>query len=140
MRTRLIATAAAAVVVVGVVLVARGESDPASGTASGLAAKSVTAGEVTVRIEPHHVDPKGAEFRLTLDTHAEELDMDLVAGAELVVGGTRWQTASWNGDGPSGHHREGSLRFDAGGPAVGAVELTLAGFAEPVSSQWTLGR
>lgn len=139
MRPRLIVLAAAAVLVIaGGVVLARGQDDTPPVTGSALAAKSVTAGEITVRLEPHHVDGTGAEFRLTLDTHSEELDMDLVAGAELVVGGNQWEATSWDGDGPGGHHREGSLRFDAGGPAVGAVALSLDGFPEPVIAQWRL--
>ena len=142
MRPRLIVLAAAAVLVIvgGVVLATRGQDDTSPATGSVPAAKSVTAGEVTVRLEPHHVDGTGAEFRVTLDTHSEELDMDLVAGAELVVGGKPWQATSWNGDGPGGHHREGRLGFDAGGLASGAVALSLDGFPEPVIAQWRLER
>ena len=143
MRPRLILIAAAAIVAVafGVAVVATGDDggdDATPARASGLEARSVTAGEVTVRLEPHHLDATGAVFVVTLDTHSEELDMDLVAGARLVVGGTPWPATAWDGDGPSGHHREGRLRFEATGSAAGPVEMTLDGFAEPVAAQWTL--
>ena len=143
MRPRMILIAAAAVVAVafGVAVVTTGDGDdPTPARAAGLAAKTVTAGEVTVRLEPHHLDATGAEFVVTLDTHSEELDMDLVAGARLVVDDTEWPATAWDGDGPSGHHREGRLRFDATGSAAGPVEMTLDGFAEPVAAKWTLDR
>ena len=142
MRPRMILIAAAAVVAVafGAAVVAAGDGDDASPTrASGLDAKTVTAGEVTVRLEPHHLDATGAEFAVTLDTHSEELDMDLVAGARLVVNETTWPASTWDGDGPSGHHREGRLRFDSAGAVTGPVELILDGFTTPVAAQWTLG-
>lgn len=82
-------------------------------------------------LEPHHLDASGAEFVVTLDTHSEELDMDLVAGARLVVDGTRWPATAWDGDGTGGHHCEGRLRFDAAGPAAGPVDMSLDGFAAP---------
>ena len=143
MRPRMILIALAAVVaaVAGVALVARGDRDDTSpARASGLEAKTVIAGDITVQLEPHHIDATGAEFRVALDTHSEELEMDLVAGARLVVDGTDWPAIAWNGDGPSGHHRQGRLRFDAAGAATGPVELSLRGFAAPVAAQWSLGR
>ena len=143
MRPRMILIAAAAVVAVafGAAVVAAGDGDDAApARATGLAAKTITAGEVTVRLEPHHLDATGAEFAVTLDTHSEELDMDLVAGARLVVNETTWPANAWDGDGPSGHHREGRLRFDSAGAATGPVELSLDGFTVPVAAQWTLGR
>jgi hypothetical protein len=42
-------------------------------------------------------------------------------------------------DGPSGHHREGRLRFDAGGSPDGPIELRLDGFADPVVATWDAG-
>jgi hypothetical protein len=141
MRPRMIMIAVAVVGagMVGVVAATSGDGDESSpARPSALAAKTVTAGEITVRLEPHHLDASGAEFAVTLDTHSEELDMDLVAGATLVVNSTEWPTTAWDGDGPSGHHREGRLRFDATGPPAGPVELTLDGFPDPVAAQWTL--
>jgi hypothetical protein len=123
----------------GIAVVAGGDDDASSPANPGLAAKTVTAGKITVRLEPHHIDATGAEFRVTLDTHSEELDMDLVAGARLVVGATEWPATAWDGDGPSGHHRAGTLRFDPAGSATGRVELTLDGFPEAVAAQWTVG-
>lgn len=143
MRPRMILMAAAVVVVaaVGVAAVASGDGeDGKRADSSPLAAKTVKTGEITVVLEPQRLDASGAEFAITLDTHSEELDMDLVAGAALVVNGAKWPAAAWDGDGPSGHHREGRLVFDAAGSATGPVEITLDGFPEPVTAQWTLDR
>lgn len=141
MRTRLIAVGIVIVVAVAVGVAAFGRD---AGTTtperrSALAARTVKAGPVTVKVEPHHIDATGAEFELTLDTHSQNLTMDLASGAELVVGGTRWPVRGWDGDGPTGHHRAGTLRFATGGPPTGAVELTLDGFASRVSAGWRLG-
>ena len=136
MRPRMILIAAAVVIVAAVTGGDGDDTAPARTTA--LAAKTVTAGEITVRLEPHHLDATGAEFAVTLDTHSAELDMDLVAGATLVVDDTEWPATAWDGDGPSGHHREGRLRFDAAGSPAGPVKMTLDGFPAPVAAQWTL--
>ncbi len=143
MRPRMILIAVAVIIAAaaGVAAVTSGGGDDASpARTSALAAKTVTAGEITVRLEPHHLDASGAEFAVTLDTHSEELDMDLVAAATLLVDDTKWPAIAWDGDGPSGHHREGRLRFDAGGSAAGPVDMTLDGFPEPVAARWTLDR
>jgi hypothetical protein len=133
MRPRMILIAVAVVIVaaLGVAAVTSGDGDDAApARTSALAAKTVTAGEITVRLEPHHLDAS--------DTHSEELDMELVAGATLLVNETEWPATALDGDGPNGHHREGRLRFNAAGSAVGPVEMTLDGFPEPVAARWTL--
>lgn len=141
MRTRLIAIAIVIVVAVAVGVAALGRDGKSAtpGPRSALAARTMEAGAVTVKVAPHHIDATGAEFEVTIDTHSQDLAMDLADGAELVVGGTRWPVQGWDGDGPSGHHRAGTLRFGAGGPPSGAVEITLDGFASPVSAGWRLG-
>ena len=138
MRPRLIVTlAAVAALAVGGLLVTRGTEDE-PGAPATFDARTVSAGDITVELRPHHVDATGAELEVTLDTHSAELDMDLVAGARLTVGGATWPAAAWAGDGPSGHHRAGTLRFGPAGPAAGEVRLVLDGFAEPVEARWTL--
>ena len=116
-----------------------GNSDVATGPpGQGLAARTVTAGEIDVTIEPTQLDAQGATFEIILDTHAVELSMDLTR-SRLDVGGTAWKVAGWTGDGPSGHHREGKLRFSATSPDEGTARLTLAGFPEAVEVTWDLG-
>jgi hypothetical protein len=113
-------------------------SEKPSTEGTGLGSKKVEAGEVTVKIEPIAIDADGASFEITLDTHSVELDMDVAEGASLVVDGEPWTGARWRGDGESGHHREGTLDFDAGGTAEGAARLELDGFPEPVGASWDL--
>ena len=141
MPRRLILGAVAVVVLLGggLLIASRGGDDgePAATSVTGLETRTVGAGEIDIKIEPRQLDDRGAVFAITLDTHSVELAMDLAA-AELSVGDTSWPVAGWDGDGPGGHHREGDLRFDAAGAAVGTARLTLPGFSEPVEVTWEL--
>lgn len=65
-------------------------------------------------------------------------DWYYLVAAELEVAGTPWQVAGSEGDGHGGHHREGDLRLEASGAAVGTAQLTLPGFPEPVEATWEL--
>lgn len=107
-------------------------------SAAGLARKTVEAGEVTVKITPERIDSDGAAFAVVLDTHSVELDLDVAVNAGFVVDGTTWTDATWDGAGPGGHHREGTLRFTAAGQATGTAELTIDGLPEPVRTTWNL--
>jgi hypothetical protein len=78
---------------------------------------------------------QGAVLDVALDTHSEELSMDLDS-AQLQVDGITWPITGWDGDGPGGHHREGELRFEAAGPVAGTARLALGGFGEPVDVDW----
>ena len=141
MRRGLTFAAVVAVVVVvgGLLLASRGGDDAAApANDTGLDAQTVSTGEIDIEIQPSQLDDQGAEFELILDTHSVELAMDLT-DATLEVAGTVWPVAGWDGDGPSGHHREGELRFEPAGPATGTARLVLAGFAEPVEVSWDLG-
>lgn len=113
-------------------------SPRAGASTAALSTRQATAGPVQVTVTPVRVDTAGAEFKVTLDNHQIELTMDLARGAALTVGSTTWTPARWSGDGASGHHREGTLRFPATGPATGQVALTLAGLPAPVRLEWTL--
>ena len=122
--------------VVGLVVVAAcGQSGSSAGT-SGLASKAIAAGAVEVTIEPLNLDASGARFRVALDTHSGDLNVDLASSARLEVDGTDWGNASWTGDPPGGHHRQGELRFFAAGPVRGDVRLTISGLPGPVSATW----
>lgn len=136
--------AAAALALAAVLLSAcasRGAA-PAGGSAtptgSQLAPRTVTAGAVEVAITPVRIDASGAVLGVKFDTHAVELGMDLPSAAHLSVGGKPWPRGSWQGPGPGGHHREGTLSFDAAGPATGQATLTIEGLPAPVEVSWTL--
>lgn len=115
------------------------ESASGTGTEAMLETRTTSSGEIDLEIQPRQLDDQGAVFDVTLDTHSAELSMDL-STATLDVGGVRWPVAGWDGDGPGGHHREGTLRFDAGGSPAGTARLQLAGFPEPLVITWELGR
>lgn len=108
-------------------------------TQAALGSRTVEAGAVTVKIDPVRIDASGAEFKVAFDTHSVDLDFDVARNATLAVAGTPWAGATWSGDGPSGHHREGTIRFAAAGPAQGTAMLNLGGLPGPVTATWTLG-
>lgn len=101
---------------------------------NGLGSRKTQVGEVEIDVALRRLDDV-AEFDVTLDTHSGSLDADLEL-SQLSVGGTDWSSPTWDGDGPGGHHREGTLRFDAGSPADGDVRLSLGGFGEDVVLTW----
>jgi hypothetical protein len=113
-------------------------SEKPSTEGTGLETRTIPAGEVTVKIDPVAIDDDGASFEITLDTHSVALDMDVAESASLLVGGKPWTGTRWQGDGPGGHHREGTLTFETGGPADGTARLELEGFPEPVRATWDL--
>ena len=119
--------------------VACGSDSTTTSASSALASKTVEAGAVTVKIDPVRVDAAGAEFQVVFDTHSVNLDFDVARNATLTVAGASWPGATWSGDGPDGHHREGTIRFGPGGPAQGAAVLNLGGLPAPASATWTLG-
>jgi hypothetical protein len=98
--------------------------------------RSIEAGEVTVELTPTRVDEDSAVVKIVLDTHAVELDLNLRRGSSLKVDGLVWPTKSYRGDGPGGHHREGTLRFRAAGPPEGELRLRIRGLPEPVLARW----
>jgi len=91
-----------------------------------------------VKVEPNGIDDDGADIKLIFDTHTVELDFDLPDAAHLVVDGVEWTGARWDGDGPSGHHREGRITFEPAGPARGEAVLTIDELPEPVEVSWDL--
>jgi hypothetical protein len=126
---------------VGIGLAADRTSGSSSSTGTvrtTLTVRKATAGPVQIKVTPLRLDTTGAAFKVALDNHEIELTMNLARGASLTVGSLPWTPASWSGDGPGGHHREGTLTFASGGAAAGEVVLTLAGFPSPVQLQWTL--
>lgn len=114
------------------------EPGPTASATGGFPARTVMAGSVQVLITPVQLDDKGAVFDISMETHSGDLGSDLDRTARLEVNGTAWLGASWVGDPPGGHHREGSLSFQPGGPASGTAVLTIGGFPGPVEASWTL--
>lgn len=110
-----------------------------------LKAQTATAGPVQVVVTPKRFDGGAAEFTVALDNHQVDLEGDYSGASTLTVAGTRWSTGRWNGAGPGGHHREGTLTFtppdgSAAGNAVpsGEVVLSLGGLPAPVTLRWSV--
>lgn len=133
---RRLTTVAAAVLAAIALASCAGEGEPAA--AAVLSEQELAAGDVTVAVTPKAVDDGGAEFAVSFDSHSVELDLDVAARAALTVDGIAWADPVWKGDGPSGHHREGTLRFSPRSGAAGQIVLTIGGLEAPVTARWTL--
>jgi hypothetical protein len=105
-----------------------------------LATRSAGVGSVDVRASPLQVSDRAAAFKISLDTHSGDLGIDLKKAATLTVNGTDWPIASFDGDGPGGHHREGTLSFRAAGAPQGEMRLRIEGLDRPAEFTWSLGR
>lgn len=111
--------------------------------AAELAVQRSSAGGVTVVVTPQNlaVSAKSWDFKVVLDTHSAELKDDLAKSAVLVVdGGGSYTPTAWQGDPPGGHHREGTLKFNAISPRPKTIELQIgrAGEAKPRIFTWQL--
>lgn len=109
-----------------------------SAPGSALATRKATAGPVGVSVTPTSLDGAGARFKIELDNHQVDLDGDYAATSQLTVGGSTWTSPRWSGDGPTGHHRGGTLSFVANGAPTGPVQLKLGGLPEPVTLTWNV--
>ena len=121
----------------GVALVACSGDEPPT-AAAGFDTRTIEAGEVTVAITPTRVDSATATFEIAFDTHSVDLDFDVAGGAALTVDGATWTNATWEGDGPGGHHRSGTLTFTSAGEPAGEATVTIDGLPDPVTTTWTL--
>jgi hypothetical protein len=112
------------------------DNDPPA--AAGLSARTQKIGGLEVKATPTQLDAQGAVFTVVFDTHTGAPTIDVAANARLTVDGNTWPNAVWSGDGPGGHHRSGTLRFDASGPVRGTAQLTIGGLDAPLAMTWQL--
>ena len=105
---------------------------------SGYPERSAEAGAVEVTARPVRLDSTGASIEMAFDSHATSFDAEPTQAITLDVNGTLWPATAWDGDPPSGHHREGTLRFTSSGPASGNATLNVAGLPQPVKFTWAL--
>lgn len=127
----------AALVLAGGILWTRGD-DSGGDSGSGFATRTVQAGEVKVTMTPRSLGAGGAGIRVVFDTHTGSLDLDPATTSRLRVNGTPAAPGIWDGPGPGGHHREGTLTFSAPVPAGAAVELRISGLSTDVVATWTV--
>lgn len=97
------------------------------------AAQSSSVAGVKITVEPKGFprDAKTWDFAVTLETHTQDLDDDLVQSATLLADGTPHRPLGWDGPPPGGHHRKGILRFAAVTPLPQTVELQIRREGEP---------
>ena len=87
-----------------------GESTPSQSLA--LESQTNSEGAVTITVTPKNLSDGTWDFEIALDTHSEELSVDLATAVVLVDDqGTEYPALGWEGDPPGGHHRAGVLSF-----------------------------
>jgi hypothetical protein len=120
-------------------------SSPLFGIGLGEAQVAETAAQtsnqdgVKISVEPRGFPRQGTwNFAITLETHTQPLDDDLVRASTLVADGKPYRPLGWEGAPPGGHHRKGVLRFGAVTPLPQVVELQIrrAGEASPRIYRW----
>jgi hypothetical protein len=100
-------------------------------------------GGVTLSVEPRGFPREGTwDFVVTLETHTEALDDDLIRSATLFADGKPYRPLGWQGSPPGGHHRKGVLRFKAVTPPPHTVELRIGrdGETRPRVFRWQPGQ
>lgn len=110
-------------------------------SAQGLPSQTSNQSAVTVKVTPRTLQGAVWEFDVVFDTHAQELNDDLLKSAVLVAAdGSQVSPIAWQGDPPGGHHRKGVLRFNALKPASSTVVLLISrsGESKPRSLHWEL--
>jgi hypothetical protein len=111
----------------------------AQAAAVAAAAQTSNQGGVKITVEPRGFPhAKTWEFAITLETHSQPLDDDLVNGATLLADGKPYRPLGWEGAAPGGHHRKGVLSFAGVTPQPQAVELQIRrpGEASPRVFRW----
>lgn len=122
-------------------LLAVAAASPAA--AAELTTQKSTDRGVTVDVTPQNLSAGAStwDFKVVLDTHSAELNDDLVKATTLIDDkGGRHVPVKWEGDGPVGHHREGTLRFNAIAMRPESVELQILrpGESKPRVFRWQL--
>ena len=108
---------------------ATGDDEPAAGPR-----RSASSGKIEVTAQPVTVSTESATFRLVFDTHAGSLDFEPTEIVTLRMAGASLPASTWEGPGPGGHHRDGTVTFDAGGLLEDlALEVALD---PPVTLTW----
>lgn len=109
---------------------------------AGLAPQISKAHGVTITVTPLSLsnEAKAWDFEITLESHTQALNDDLIGSSVLIVNGKQAIPMSWEGTPPGGHHREGLLRYKPISPAPQSLELRIQRTGEPIprSFRWRL--
>lgn len=93
-------------------------------SASEFAPQSNDEAKVTVEVTPLAITDSGMDVKLAFNTHSVALDFD---PTQIIVlrdaTGTDIHPISWDGSGPGGHHRRGTLHFDLSAQPQQFIEL-----------------
>ncbi len=98
---------------------------------------------VIIEVTPLEFGREAAQwkFGVVFTTHSGSLEEDPAVSAFIVDDeGKMYQPMAWEGDGPGGHHREGTLIFNAVDPAPRYIEMKMndiGGIAER-SFRWNI--
>lgn len=115
----------------------------AQAAAVAVAAQTSNQGGVKITVEPRGFPPsaKTWDFAITLETHTQTLNDDLVRTSSLLADGKPYRALGWEGAAPGGHHRKGVLSFAGVTPQPQAVELQIRrpGEASPRVFRWQTG-
>ncbi|MEK7208903.1 MAG: hypothetical protein AAB677_01440 [Patescibacteria group bacterium] len=97
---------------------------PSPNSISVLETQINSEGPVSVKVTPKL--SAAVAFEITLDTHSEELTVDLTRAVTLRdETGREYPPLGWQGDPPGGHHREGLLTFGQLAPRPQTLQLTV---------------
>lgn len=112
---------------------------PAIQAAGEVAQQISREGSVTVKATPLDLAGDSARWRfeLVFDTHATDLNHDLLAITTLTDGSRESPPIAWVGDGPTGHHRKGVLEFKPFQPAPSSVTLMIRQVGEVAERSFT---
>ncbi len=92
-----------------------------------LSAQTVTKGSVSVTVRPTTIGPPGAQFEVEIALPGKGVSATPIR-ASLRIDGEIWPSPQWEASEPD-HATDGvtvfHLSFDAGGSAIGQVELEI---------------
>ncbi|MCB0192087.1 MAG: hypothetical protein KDJ65_09095 [Anaerolineae bacterium] len=95
--------------------------------------KASSENAVTVEVTPLNLADGGAslDFEIAFNTHSVDLAFDPAAISVLRDDqGREYPAIGWEGAGPGGHHRSGTLRFKVLDYATTSIEVVLKGVAD----------
>lgn len=95
-------------------------------------------GGVEILVQPLDVRSSEWTFGITLNTHTGNLDADLAGSATLTDDrGNIFTPIRWDGAPPGGHHRQGTLIFQAITPRPDSITLTVKNIGDVAEREFT---